>query len=267
MALTDNIKDPDFTQISEKILYFPGHANITVLNLDSNSLMIDCGRNINEAKAIKRITGDIFGNDIRYVALTHFHNDHTHSLPCFSDCDIIASARVRKFLRSAKRKRIKECTADWQQIPNITFTADYVLKEAGYQILCKQTGGHTPDSCYVYSSGHKVLVAGDNLRSDFLWGGRNCNPDHWISALKEFATLDADYIIIGHGEILTTENVKAVLDLTVEVKRRTESLLSQNVSDPEIIADVSKMKTPDKYGIFIHADTVPKWLKFWKNRI
>ncbi|MFW9856693.1 MAG: MBL fold metallo-hydrolase, partial [Candidatus Thorarchaeota archaeon] len=197
----------------------------------------------------------------------HLHSDHTHSLPCFVDCDIIASALTTKFLRSAKRKPIKKCPVNWQQIPNITFTDDYVLKEAGYEIVCKQTGGHTPDSCYVYSSGHKVLVAGDNLRSDFLWGGRRCNPDHWISALKEFTSLDADYIIIGHGEVLTIENVKAVLDLTIKVKRRTQKLLSENVRDKEIIAEVSNMRSADKHGVFIHADTVPKWIKFWKNKI
>ncbi|WP_455140727.1 MBL fold metallo-hydrolase, partial [Candidatus Hodarchaeum mangrovi] len=88
-----NKETPYLQQLANNILYFPGHANITVLNLGKTSLMIECGGNIVETAEIRKQAESIFINKIRYVAITHFHSDHTHSMPLVEDCQIIASKK------------------------------------------------------------------------------------------------------------------------------------------------------------------------------
>jgi glyoxylase-like metal-dependent hydrolase (beta-lactamase superfamily II) len=250
-------------RLSKDILYFPGHANITVLNLGTKSLMIDCGRNITEAGHIRREAESIFKNKIEYVILTHLHSDHTHSLPLYSDCQIIASKQLTKYLKAAKRKPIKNFPLVY---PNVVFNEEYTLKESDFEILVKQTGGHTPDSSFIYSPKHKLLAVGDNLRSDFLWGGRQSDPDKWILALEEYICFDLTSIIIGHGEIFTKQEVIEILAYVIEVKKVIGDLLEESKNDEEIIQRVKDVKPRGEFGVFIHDDTIIKWYKFWKKK-
>ncbi|MHA2225676.1 MAG: MBL fold metallo-hydrolase [Candidatus Hodarchaeales archaeon] len=250
-------------QLSNDVLYFPGHANIVVLNLGDKSLMIECGRNVNVAGDIRKEAESLFQNRIEYVILTHFHSDHTHSLPLFSECQIIASNQLVKFLKAAKRKPIRNFP---QVFPNVGFEEEYSLLEGDFEVFVKQTGGHTPDSSYVYSSKHKLLAVGDNLRSDFLWGGRKSDPDQWISALKEYVSFDVDYIIIGHGEIMIKEEVDAILQYVREVKKKILELLEESLENHQIIQRVKVLKPRGEFGVFIHDDTIVKWYKFWKKK-
>lgn len=250
-------------QLSEDSLYFPGHANITVLNLGTKSLMIDCGRNIRDAEAIRKEAESVFHNKIEYVVLTHFHSDHTHSLPLFADCQIIASNQLVKFLKAAKRKPPKNFANVY---PNVVFEEEYTIKETGFAILVKQTGGHTPDSSHVYSPKHKILAAGDNLRSDFLWGGRKSDPEKWIAALKDYVSLEVETVIIGHGELMTSEDVRDILDHALEVKKMMMELLAESYKDQEIIPKVRKVNPRGRFNVVIHDDTITKWYKFWKKK-
>lgn len=249
-------------RLSKNILLFPGHANIAILNLGSKSLMIDCGRNVTEASEIRAEAESLFKNKIEYVVLTHFHSDHTHSLPLFSDCQIIASNQLVKLLKAAKRKPSQNFSLVF---PNVTFEEEYSLQESDFKVIVKQTGGHTPDSSFVYSPGHKLLATGDNLRSDFLWGGRNSDPEKWISALKEYVSLNTDYIIIGHGEIMTNEEVNSILEYVLEVKKGMMKFLEEGKKDQEIIPRIKEIKPLGDFGVFIHDNTIVKWYKFWKK--
>ncbi len=235
-----------------------------MLNFDTKSLMIECGRNINDASEIRRNAESLFNNKIEYVVLTHFHSDHTHSLPLFSDCQIIASDQLVKFLKAAKRKPIKNYPV---VNPNVVFEEEYSIKEAEVEVIVKQTGGHTPDSSYVYSPKHKLLATGDNLRSDFLWGGRKSDPDKWISALKEYVDFDVEHIIIGHGEIMTKEEVNAILEYVLEVKKQIIEHIEYRTKEEEIIQKVKEVTPRGKFGVFIHDDTIIKWYKFWKKKM
>ncbi|MHA2296135.1 MAG: MBL fold metallo-hydrolase [Candidatus Hodarchaeales archaeon] len=250
-------------QLTKDILYFPGHANIVVLNLGTKSLMIECGRNIFEASEIRSESESLFNNKIEYVVLTHFHSDHTRSLPLFADCQIIASKQLTKYLKAAKRKPAKNFSLVY---PNVVFEEEYTIKEPDFDVIVKQTGGHTPDSSYVYSPKHKLLATGDNLRSDFLWGGRKNDPDKWISALKEYVSFDVDHIIIGHGEIMTKEEVNTILEHVLEVKKVMSELLEENKENKEIMLKTKEVKPRGEFGVFIHDDTLSKWYKFWKKR-
>lgn len=250
-------------QLSEDILYFPGHANIVVLNLGKSSLMIDCGRNVADASNIRKEAESFFENKIKYVVLTHLHSDHTASIPLFSDCQIIASNQLTKYLKAAKRKPRKGYPLIY---PNVVFDNEYILKVSDFEIIIKQTGGHTPDSSYIYSPAHKVLAVGDNLRSDFLWGGRQSDPEQWINALKEYITFEADFIILGHGELFVKGEIKEILNYVIEVKKLLIDLLKENRNDEEIVLRVNNIKPRGEHKVYIHADTIIKWYKFWKKK-
>ncbi|MFX1515344.1 MAG: MBL fold metallo-hydrolase [Promethearchaeota archaeon] len=243
-------------QLAENILYFPGHANIVALKLEQKTIIIDVGRNFKEAQQIRDTVETRFGTKIETVILTHFHSDHTHSLPLYSDCEIVASQQLIKFLIAAKRKNLT--------VPKASFDREQIIVDGSFKVIAKQTGGHTPDSTYVYSPNHKLLMAGDNLRTDFLWGGRQSNPDDWISALQEYISFDVDYIIPGHGGIMSKEEVRAITEYTVELRDFMQNLLQEGVKENKIVSHVNTEKPPQHTQVYIHESTIIKWYKYWK---
>lgn len=244
-------------QLAKNILYFPGHANTVALKLKQKVIIVDVGRNILEAKRIREKVESCFEAKIDTVILTHFHSDHNRSLPLYSDCEIIASQQLIKYLRAAKRKNL--------EVPNASFEQEHILEDGSFKVIVKQTGGHTPDSSYVFSPAHKLLMAGDNLRTDFLWGGRQSNPEEWISALQEYISFDVDYIIPGHGEIMTKEEVRAITQYTVEIRDFMHKLLQEGKKKKDVVAIINKEKPPSQTKGYIHEDTLIKWYKFWKQ--
>ncbi|MFX1504096.1 MAG: MBL fold metallo-hydrolase, partial [Promethearchaeota archaeon] len=165
-----------------------------------------------------------------------------------------------KFLKVAKRKPIKNLPLVF---PNVVFNQKYILKDGDNEIIIKETGGHTPDSTFVYSKKHKVLAVGDNLRSDFLWGGRKSDPEKWISSLKEYVSFDTDYVIIGHGDIMTRDEVNDIFTYVLEVKNKMLKLIKEDLTNQEIIDHVKEIPPRGLFQVFIHEDTIIKWSKFW----
>ncbi|MHA2335345.1 MAG: hypothetical protein ACXAEU_25160, partial [Candidatus Hodarchaeales archaeon] len=88
----------------------------------------------------------------------------------------------------------------------------------------------------------------------------------WISALKEYVSFDVDHIIIGHGEIMTKEEVNTILEHVLEVKKVMSELLEENKENKEIMLKTKEVKPRGEFGVFIHDDTLSKWYKFWKKR-
>ena len=250
----------DSIKLAADILYFSGHANIVAFKLGSFILISDTGRNIQEAKDIRTEIESYFNGKITHIIITHFHSDHTHSLPLYADCVVIASEQTKKFLAQAKRKQIAGLPI---VSPTIAFKDQHIIQEGKHKVLVKKTGGHTSDSSYIYSPGHKLLIAGDNLRSDFLWGGKEGNPEKWLIALEEYLSLDTAFIISGHGEIITRDPLKALVSLIKEMKILTLALNEKKKSEIEIIAQLNNIQPPKETSIFIHDSTVTKWARFW----
>ena len=244
-------------QLAGDILFFPGHANIVALKLEQKVIIVDAGRNINTAKRIRNAVESSFGTKIETVILTHFHSDHTRSLGVYSDCEIIASKQLIKFLIAAKRKDLK--------VPPPSFEEEQIIEDGPFKVIIKQTGGHTPDSTYVFSPRHKLIMAGDNLRTDFLWGGKQSNPEHWISALQEYVSFNVDYIVPGHGGLMTKEEVSAIAEYTVELREFMHDLIHEGIKENEIVSQVNAEKPPRQTPVYIHESTIIKWFKLWKK--
>ena len=73
-----------------------------------------------------------------------------------------------------------------------------------------------------------------------------------------------DFIIIGHGEIMTNDDVNEILTYTREVKEALVKLSEQNITNEEIIRQIKNISPRGHFRVFIHDDTIIKWYKFWK---
>ncbi|MFX0210721.1 MAG: MBL fold metallo-hydrolase, partial [Candidatus Hodarchaeota archaeon] len=252
-------------EVNEDFLLFPGHANIVAIKLKNKVVVVDAGRNLDDTSIIRKKIETFFNTSINTVVITHFHSDHTHSIPIYADYEVVSSDLCLKYMKAAKRKVKDNHPLIY---PNNTFTDEYSIEDNGFKVVIKKTGGHTPDSAYVYSEKHKLLVAGDNLRSDFLWGGRGSDLDQWIEAFEEYLSFDIDYIIPGHGHILRKEDISQVSYHLKDFKTELFNLIKEDLEKDEIMSKMISFKPKNPDSIHIHESTIRKWVNLYsKNPI
>jgi glyoxylase-like metal-dependent hydrolase (beta-lactamase superfamily II) len=140
------------------------------------------------------------------------------------------------------------------------------LKEGNIRLIINRTGGHTDDSSYVYSPQQKVLVAGDNLMPGYPWGGKGSSLHYWVRALQEYLALDVDFIIPGHGPLMTKIVVQERLAFMLKVQASMQESISQGKSEKEVLAAASAIPYQKPLSPQAKPQILRRWYKNWDQR-
>ena len=255
----------EFKLVTDNVYALINGVNSTAFVLPSQVVMIDAGarRSPAEMQKVRSQIEVIAKRPVKTVILTHFHSDHTHSLPFYADCIIIASSRLAKHLDDAKRKPISGFPV---VAPTKLFEDSMELNDGAVRLFIKRTGGHTDDSSYVYSPMHKVLVAGDNLMPGYPWGGKGSSLQQWICALQEYLALDLDTIIPGHGPLMTKAVVQDRLEFMLKVQTTMQECISQGKSEKEVLAAADAIPYQKPLSPQAKPQVLRRWFKNWDQR-
>jgi glyoxylase-like metal-dependent hydrolase (beta-lactamase superfamily II) len=259
-----------FQKVSENVFTVVGRpacANVAAFVLPERVVLVDCGIRLSAVKEARGEIEEISGRKVELVILTHFHSDHTRALPAFSDCRIISSNLLLKNLKRAGRKPPEGFRLTF---PNETFDDQLEIQDCDIQLIIKQTGGHTDGSTYIYCPNYKAIVAGDNLflKPYYPWGGgRGCDPDVWVQALKEYLSLDAEYFIPGHGPVGGKDSVIRLLDYLNNVGNVMKEMIALRKNEDEVLRAGGEVKYYPSGARHPHISTLKKWYKIWRARI
>jgi len=257
------------------------------LVLPNGLIMVDTGIHVGKMKEFKKFLESETGKKFNTLILTHHHSDHVMGNQFFSDCRIIATKSVAQKLKSWKKnmtpeqlKRRLETVEDKTAydgleitIPNETFDDYLEIIDEDVKLIIKRTGGHTKGSTYVYCPNYKVLVAGDNLLSNFHPYGADpsCNPETWIDTLNEYLSLDVDYFITGHGEVSGKSLVKETIVVIEEMRDYIKEQISQGKTKEEVVKEGYEMgfypiNEEDTFHVNAMKYTISNWYKFWSTK-
>jgi hydroxyacylglutathione hydrolase len=149
--------------------------------------------------------------DVDLVVLTHAHPDHMEGIQAFSGSSALIT------LHPAELQFIEEMARQFGARTGIAdFQPSFLLQEGElkvddmiFQVL--HTPGHSPGSICLYWAEKKALFSGDVIfqqglgRTD-LPGG---NGDHLKKSIRMLSQLDVDFLLPGHGDIVSgKENVR-----------------------------------------------------------
>ena len=219
--------------ITERVSYLPGDPStdrpvLGVVRGDRYTLLVDAG---NSPAHAARLLGELRAagiDNVRYVALTHYHWDHVFGIDTLRREGIVSLAE-----RRTARRLEPFTTYDWDddaldarvaaglelpfcrdmikaEMPNrddlvvhnaeIVFRNRVTLDLGGVSVQIEHVGGsHADDSCVVYVPEQKVLFLGDCLYGD-IEGEYSYDTETFAELVDALRRYDAEWFVSGHDD-------------------------------------------------------------------
>ncbi|MFX0013270.1 MAG: MBL fold metallo-hydrolase [Promethearchaeota archaeon] len=227
---------------------------LTCINLPEALVMVDSGANIKKAQDFRNEMELHFERKVSHLLLTHSHWDHSDALSVFQDVIVIISKRG-----AAKIKA------------DVKVADSFALGSKGNEILFTVSGGHSPDSAYVYYPSDQVLIAGDNLLS--CYAQVFLNGKVVLDLYRSWEPLDVKYIIPGHGFVVDKDyliNVKDYFDKLIDFLKKLKSqglTLNQVLKHSDLPTYCYKDHSKWEEGGQRHTGWLNSGIKYWFRNV
>ncbi|MFF1722203.1 MBL fold metallo-hydrolase [Streptomyces sviceus] len=199
---------------------------------EGTALLVDAGSGLAEGARLRAQAGELAGQRVTHLALTHPHFDHVFGAAAFAGAEVFGAVGVETVLTGrlgraelradAVRNGLDPAVAD-EAVDALVSPRHHVSGEwtldlgGGRQVLLANVGpGHTAHDLVVLVPGSpEVVFCGDLVEeSGEPQAGPDAVPQHWPAALDRLLDLggeDALYVP-GHGAVVDAAFVRAQRD-------------------------------------------------------
>jgi glyoxylase-like metal-dependent hydrolase (beta-lactamase superfamily II) len=171
-------------------------GNNSYLLLSKKPVIIDPSEN--SKLVLNNLKKHIKPENLEYIILTHFHEDHTLATPIIkkeTNAEVLIHELDAGFLDFKPDRKLK---------------GSETLNLGDCKLKVIHTPGHTPGSICLYEEKSKGLFSGDTIFPDGGVGRTNLlggNTQQLIESIEHLCGLNVRVLYPGHGEI-TNKNVK-----------------------------------------------------------
>lgn len=210
----------------------------TVVQITNDGLIVVDGKLPGDANydALMALIKGVSDKPIKYLLLTHHHQDHTGNDQRFLDAgvQVVGHENLKKELVTYDRNPKPAA-------PNVTYPgADYTVKLGGVTAEMHHFGrGHTSGDSIVYFPAAKLVVLSDIVTAgrngpmiDYEGGG---SAVELAGALAQVVNLDFDTAIPGNGGPMTKADVAAFKTKYDAFLARARDLVRQGVSKDDLM--------------------------------
>jgi len=127
----------------------------------------------------------------------------------------------------------------------IVFTGDLTLRVGDHAFHLLHTPGHTPGQLAVHVPEERVVFTGDTIFSGCQTWLMTSDVAQWLDALERIRTLDVDWIVPGHGPVVTRQYLDVQRSVLMEWKTAVAVAIAKGWSREETVARVS---FADRFG-------------------
>lgn len=133
-------------------------------------------------------------------------------------------------------------------MPQITFNDRMTLKVGEHTFKLYHTPGHADSQIAVYVPEERVAFVGDTLFVDCQTWLHSANIDELIASLHFLKTLDVDYIVPGHGPVVTKDYIDVQLSIIYKWISGVTDGIAKGWSQEECIERISFREFPVDIG-------------------
>ena len=207
-------------------------GNVAVYLTDDGVVLVDAkteGMHDDLVAKVRSLTDQ----PIKYVVLTHNHADHSGGAARLQalGATVVGSAANRSRMAAAGQAGLSELSYQGH--------AQIALGTKRVELL--EFCGHTSGDTVVYLPDARVVVSGDLVTTpasipqvtNYADGGTWTDM---VQSLDALATLDFDFMIAGHGPVLTKQQFLEHRDRIAAIHTRAQELVRAGASASEIAA-------------------------------
>jgi cyclase len=121
----------------------------------------------------------------------------------------------------------------------IVFTGDLTVRVGDHTFNLLHTPGHTPGQIAVHVPEERVVFTGDTIFSECQTWLMGSNVTQWLTALDRIATLDVDWVVPGHGDVVTPAYLARQRSNLVDWVQAVADAVANGWSREETVARVS----------------------------
>lgn len=207
-------------------------GNLTVIRTDEGVILIDARTAQMHDFVVEQVRA-VSDLPITHVVLTHNHNDHSGGVARLQGIGATA------IISASLHERMNPIPGSGS--PLETYSGERLLTFGATEIYLYEIQGHTAGDTVAYLPQAGVLIAGDLITTadsipvivNYEDGGS------WISlsaALDRLAGFDFEYLISGHGPVITKPEFLAFRDKVAGIMETTETLSREGAS-PDTVAE------------------------------
>ena len=260
---------PRLVQVSDSVfrtVHRPGAANSSVIVTDEGLIVVDgtC-RGDGNPTWLKQELDRLYDVPVKYVILSHDHEDHICDLQVFDDTAVTVShARTRAHIVREGRNT---------SLPDVVFQDEMEIHLGGKRLVLYYFGPtHSNNLIQIHFPEEGVLIAPDIARAEkslALPDFRDADIDNLIDTLGVLAKLDdVELVVPGHWGPTNQESLLEYRDYVVALRDRVLDEMKAGASIEQILERVT-MDDFNDYGnfdIWLRANIVSMWDKMYRYR-
>ena len=239
-----------WVKVTDRVYHFQRKRSglHTAIIMKDFVIMVDAGQEPESGKYITGALRKITTLPVKYLVITHYHDDHIMAIPWFrkQGAVVIGHAKTQQIITdmgnkliknrlrmSGKRRpELKEILKD-AVVPNVdvTFEDKMVIgRGAGRVELLYLGAARTPGDVFLWLPKEKILLTGDAINKsvqplhyDFP------NIKQWMSTLKKALTLGAETYVAGHGKPFKTDTLREIIAYYGDLRTGVKGFIDKGV--------------------------------------
>jgi glyoxylase-like metal-dependent hydrolase (beta-lactamase superfamily II) len=228
-------------------------GNVTIYLTNDGVILFDSKNEQMHDDIVSKVRS-LTDKPIRYVVLTHNHADHSGG-----------SAKMQQIGATAiisEEDRRNMQRGNQPGLAQVTYHERAQIFLGGKEVQLREFCGHTDGDTVAYLPTPRIVAAGDLVTTpdtipQIVNFGDRGNWTDMGKALDEIAKIDFDFLVAGHGPVLTKQEFLKHRDKVAGIRERVRELNRQGKTQAEITETLIK---EFNYGAGFEAGQIPSMM-------
>lgn len=219
--------------------------------MGNSYFVVDSGPTFAYASQAYELMKKLHDIPVSYVVNTHVHDDHWLGNSFYKQQNAIiigpkSFAHLPKLEQTRMQRRImsEAYKATTQEFPTVLVEDEKTIWMDRNKVVIRSvnTKAHTEDDLYVYIPHKRVVFAGDLVFNERIPSLRDGNIIGWLESLHIIMQLDVDYIIGGHGKMVSKDSVKFTYDYLKTLRDEVLKKLDEGEEIGDVVNNVKMLE-------------------------